>query len=495
MRKKAANQDLTDSLLSKMKEASGKTGFALTASDIIDRGYIEYGDTVQLKHLFELIISNKLHTAFHPRMQQQVVVVLLKPGAKVVQVDQDDLSNMIQWFCLYLALSKTPTITGFHSLSQSKYKEHTLFSHELTKELSVTEWKILAGTILGYLTGYHPVYLSNIKLPPRELAEYTLVLAENKSALSNLNTIHFSADSDGINYRASMNRLTLNLILDKQACAALQKNNISSSLAHYIPFSEIDDIPMCYEKSTGKLFQSFTKLIDTSYDSTNFHLSVLLHGPSGTGKTGFVKHLAKTIKADIFQVDFSTIQSKWIGETEKNIKMVFEEYQRIRAASKSPLILLFNEADGLMNKRVALQTSTDVFSNHAQTQLLETLEHFKGILMATTNLFSQFDSAFHRRFLFKIHIGHPDISVRKTLWGRSSLSGKIAAKHHADVLAGNWSAAQLDIVEKKVTLLSKVDILNEDDILFMMQEEGLLSRYRAIGFNTTKTYTKHEPHK
>jgi hypothetical protein len=482
-------------MLNKMRASASKSGFIQTPSELISNGYVQADNIDQLRELFEMIISDQLHTAFHPRMQQEVIVVLSKAVTKAERPEQDDLSKMIQWFCLYLNLCKKPSLIVFHSLSKSKFKKHSFFKNAVSADMTVSEWRILTGTVFGYLSGYHPVYMSNLKLSPKELADYSLVLAQNKSSLSAQNLIHFTPDSDGINYRASMTTRTLQLILDRATDNQNSERVVHSMFGRYVTHNAIEDVRMIYEPATERLFQSFIKVIPSGFNSPDFNLSVLLHGPSGTGKTGFVRQLARALQADIFQLDFSAIQSKWIGETEKNIKAVFEEYYRIKSVSKKPVILLLNEADGLMNKRVPLHNSTDLFSNHAQTQLLETLENFKGIVMATTNLLSQFDPAFHRRFLFKIHIGQPDTTVRQALWQKSTLSSKISTQRHADIITGNWTAAQLELVERKVNLLSSVDTLNEEEILFMMQEEGLLSRYRGIGFNPTKTYTKHEPHK
>jgi SpoVK/Ycf46/Vps4 family AAA+-type ATPase len=122
-------------------------------------------------------------------------------------------------------------------------------------------------------------------------------------------------------------------------------------------------------------------------------------------------------------VNIADIQSKWVGESEKNLKMIFEDYReavqaRIRESAQIP-ILLFNEADGVISKRFELGSesrSVDQMMNSLQSIILEEMEKLPGILIATTNLVQNMDKAFERRFLYKIEFEKPKPSVRQSIW-------------------------------------------------------------------------------
>src|SRR5690606_10424034 len=133
-------------------------------------------------------------------------------------------------------------------------------------------------------------------------------------------------------------------------------------------------------------------------------IAVLLHGEPGTGKTETVYQLAKSAGRNIFKVDISATKSMWFGESQKLVKKIFTDYQEFKETEKKCPILLFNEADAVIGKRKAAGSSNVADTENAiQNILLEELENFDGILFATTNLIGNLDSAFERRFLYKIN--------------------------------------------------------------------------------------------
>ena len=146
-------------------------------------------------------------------------------------------------------------------------------------------------------------------------------------------------------------------------------------------------------------------------------ISFLIYGPSGTGKNSFVDQLAKQTKRNIFQVDLSQVRSKWWGESEKNIKQIFEEYKAKCSKSDSIPILVFNECDALLGKRNQTGDDRHDFTEMTMTNLLlELIEANKGIIIAVTNLPEALDKAFLRRFTMKYYIGNPDkIAVKSIL--------------------------------------------------------------------------------
>jgi SpoVK/Ycf46/Vps4 family AAA+-type ATPase len=146
-------------------------------------------------------------------------------------------------------------------------------------------------------------------------------------------------------------------------------------------------------------------------------LTCLLYGGPGTGKTETVYQLARETGRDIMAVDFSQIKSKWVGESEKNIKELFDHYRKLVEKAKVTPILLFNEADAIFGVRMTgAQRSVDKMENSMQNIILQEMETLNGILIATTNLTQNLDAAFERRFLYKVQFERPDESVRARIW-------------------------------------------------------------------------------
>jgi len=143
----------------------------------------------------------------------------------------------------------------------------------------------------------------------------------------------------------------------------------------------------------------------------------LFYGAPGTGKTETVLQLARQTGRDIMQVDVSRIKSCWVGESEKNIKSLFETYnEKVKKSNKTP-ILLFNEADAIINKRQeGAERAVDKMENSIQNIILQEMEKLDGILIATTNLAQNMDKAFERRFLYKVKFEKPTLEARMHIW-------------------------------------------------------------------------------
>jgi len=143
--------------------------------------------------------------------------------------------------------------------------------------------------------------------------------------------------------------------------------------------------------------------------------TILFHGDPGTGKTETAMQLARQSNRIILQVNMSQVKSMWVGESEKNLQKVFEIYRyNIGIADQTPILLL-NEADALLGKRINVQHSVDQMNNSMQNIMLQALEKFEGILIATTNLKQNLDMAFDRRFLYKIDFTKPEPDVRRKI--------------------------------------------------------------------------------
>lgn len=139
-------------------------------------------------------------------------------------------------------------------------------------------------------------------------------------------------------------------------------------------------------------------------------LSVLFSGPSGTGKTMAAEVLAHTLGLQLYRVDLATVVSKYVGETEKNLKEIFD------TAEHGGILLLFDEADALFGKRTEIHNSHDRYANIEVSYLLQRMESFKGLAILTTNFKQSLDSAFIRRLRFVIDFPFPSFDYRKRIW-------------------------------------------------------------------------------
>jgi hypothetical protein len=141
-------------------------------------------------------------------------------------------------------------------------------------------------------------------------------------------------------------------------------------------------------------------------------ISALFAGPSGTGKTLAAEVLANELRLDLFRIDLSRVVSKYIGETEKNLRRVFD------AAEEGGAILLFDEADAVFGKRSEVKDSHDRYANIEVSYLLQRMESYQGLAILTTNMKSALDPAFLRRLRFVLQFPFPDAVQRRDIWRR-----------------------------------------------------------------------------
>ena len=203
--------------------------------------------------------------------------------------------------------------------------------------------------------------------------------------------------------------------------------------------------------------------------------NAIFYGVPGTGKTASVFELARRSGRDIFRVDMSKLKSKWVGDSEKAVRGVFKIYRSLcRTGEKAP-ILLFNEADAIFGKRIEnVEQSVDQMSNAIQNIILEEMESIDGILIATTNLLSNLDPAFERRFIFKVEFHLPERDSRARIW-QSMIPNLSEAD--AATLAGkyNFSGGNIENIARKSTVeyvlsgneptLSSLETYCEEEIL------------------------------
>ena len=190
---------------------------------------------------------------------------------------------------------------------------------------------------------------------------------------------------------------------------------------------KIAEKQLFYDKNIQAQIDELSRLLDNvHYQKVHSRMkdsgfrcgfTCLFYGAPGTGKTETVLQLARQTGRDIMQVNISQIKSCWVGESEKNIKGLFDNYRELVKKSVVTPILLFNEADAIINKRMeGAQSAVNKMENSIQNIILQEMENLDGILIATTNLAGNMDKAFERRFLYKIKFERPTLEARMSIW-------------------------------------------------------------------------------
>ncbi len=192
------------------------------------------------------------------------------------------------------------------------------------------------------------------------------------------------------------------------------------------PTTSLDDVVL--HPSTKKLLDTVVRQVDKDVFAKlkawgikdkrkGIDARIIFYGSPGTGKTMTAVSLAKTLKRPILSFDCSKILSMYVGESEKNVRKIFDDFKILSKKAKVDPILLLNEADQFLSARSeGTGSSADKMHNQMQNIFLEQIEKFEGILIATTNLLDNIDKAFSRRFNYKIEFKKPDFKQRVRLW-------------------------------------------------------------------------------
>ena len=219
---------------------------------------------------------------------------------------------------------------------------------------------------------------------------------------------------------------------------------------------------------------------------------ILLYGAPGTGKTITALALAKSLKKQILSFDCSKILSMYVGESEKNVRKIFDSYQEICKKIKNEPILLLDEADQFLSTRGSVAHSADKMHNQMQNIFLEQIERFDGILIATTNLLENVDGAFSRRFEYKIPFKRPNKIQREELWlkhlPKNAPFGSSTREEFAYILSEyDLSGGQIALIVKNTAykVATKVQpIFAQEDFITQIKAElsGNFDGTKSMGF-------------
>ncbi|MGM0534419.1 MAG: ATP-binding protein [Campylobacterota bacterium] len=213
----------------------------------------------------------------------------------------------------------------------------------------------------------------------------------------------------------------------KKKVGKLKLNSLveSQEMFEYIePKTTIDDVVL--NAQTRKTLETILKQMDKDVhrklkewgikEKKTVDARIIFYGAPGTGKTMTAYSLAKSMRRPVLSFDCSKILGQYVGESEKNVRAIFDNFYDLSKKSKSDPVLLLNEADQFLSARGGVGHSTDKMYNQMQNIFLEQIEKFEGVLIATTNLLQNLDKAFSRRFNYKLEFKKPGLKQRVQLW-------------------------------------------------------------------------------
>ena len=215
--------------------------------------------------------------------------------------------------------------------------------------------------------------------------------------------------------RKKVTRLKLNALIEEQDIFELVE-----------PETSLEDVVL--NEQTRQTLENLMKQVDKDVvarlvkwgvksKKSGIDARIIFYGAAGTGKTMTAYSLAKSLKRQVLAFDCSKILSMYVGESEKNVRKIFDTFYDLSEKTKTDPILLLNEADQFLGARSSGNiTGSDQMHNQMQNIFLEQIENFKGMLIATTNLLENIDKAFSRRFNYKIEFKKPNKAQREELW-------------------------------------------------------------------------------
>ncbi|EHE9213523.1 ATP-binding protein [Campylobacter upsaliensis] len=392
-------------------------------------------------------------------------------------------------------------LSKFHNVLNAIFKEHALNTKEqilflalLKEEYTLSHENSVAreqNALLNLISENELELRQNKKLLEDDSKLLNLIeYDEYLNAFGELSKSFFISDEvleRVINSPTKQNqKLKLESLVKEQEIFELIEPNI-----------DINDIIM--PENTKELLSNILKQKDKKVlerlslwgikSSKNIEAKIIFYGPPGTGKTMSAFGVAKAMKKAVLSFDCSKILSKWVGESEQNVRKIFDTYKNIANSCKQSPILLLNEADQFLSTRIEGGSGSDKMHNQMQNIFLEQIERFSGVLIATTNFLESLDSAFSRRFDLKIEFKKPDFKDRLKMWEKFlPQNADFEEAFELETLAKyELSGAQILMVVKNTALktaISKDGIFTMRAFLESIQKEleGSFDKSKIVGF-------------
>ncbi|MCZ6157991.1 ATP-binding protein [Campylobacter ureolyticus] len=283
---------------------------------------------------------------------------------------------------------------------------------------------------------------------------------------------------------------------DKKTKKAMLENMVKESEIFELiePNTDIDDVVL--NPKIKVVLNSILKQLDKDVinklsswgikTKKGVDAKIIFYGPAGTGKTMSALSLAKSLKKQVLSFDCSKILSKYVGESEQNVRKIFDTYKSICNEAKIEPVLLLNEADQFLSSRMESGTSSaDKMHNQMQNIFLEQIERFEGVLIATTNFLQSLDSAFSRRFDFKIEFKKPNFNERLIIWQKIMPENANFEENFSfnELAKFELSGAQITLVLKNTAL--KVAV-REDDVFTLKDFIDEIKKEQISAFDSDK---------
>ena len=286
------------------------------------------------------------------------------------------------------------------------------------------------------------------------------------------------------NKSKKVTRLKLNALIEEQDIFELVE-----------PTTTLDDVVLSTE--TRSTLDNLMKQVDKDVVSrlvewgikdkkSGIDARIIFYGAAGTGKTMTAYSLAKSLKRQVLAFDCSKILSMYVGESEKNVRKIFDTFYDLSEKTKTDPILLLNEADQFLGSRSSGNiTGSDQMHNQMQNIFLEQIENFRGMLIATTNLLENIDKAFSRRFNYKIEFKKPNEVQREKLWEKMLPSKAPYEKDFSikELAKFQLSGGQINLIVKNTAY--KVAV-KEKPLFTMKDFNAEIIREKAGNFDSEK---------
>jgi AAA+ superfamily predicted ATPase len=331
----------------------------------------------------------------------------LSSNALLLDCDEIDTSDIVHEKLVNRLIERIRSalvVTGKEQRIISQRAAITFDIPRLTTEEQRTTWKTVLGTAASGMNGQLGSLVLQFNLNTRGIHKACAEALGNLEGNDNIYT----------------NPEELDTVL-WEACLKQSRPRLDNLAQHIEPVATWDDLVLP-EPQTRTLheiamhvkqrFKVYEEWGFASKGSRGLGISALFTGDSGTGKTMAAEVMANELHLDLYRIDLSQVVSKFIGETEKNLRRIFD------AAEEGGAILLFDEADALFGKRSEVRDSHDRYANIEVSYLLQRMEAYRGLAILTTNMKNALDPAFLRRIRFIVQFPFPDAVQRVQIWQR-----------------------------------------------------------------------------
>ena len=281
---------------------------------------------------------------------------------------------------------------------------------------------------------------------------------------------------DGI---ADVTRYKLTESAKRTLLAELKINGAEEKLADMLDSSKLGEKQLFFPKNIERQVEELGSFLQPeNYQKIQDRMkekgfrngfACLFYGSPGTGKTETVYQLARQTGRNIMVVDVPQLKSMWVGQSEKNVKALFDRYrEQVKRAKLTP-ILLFNEADAIIGKRKnGAENAVDKMENSLQNIILQEMENLDGIMIATTNLQENMDKAFERRFLYKVKFEKPTEEARRHIW-HSMIPELSELDVHTLASKYDFSGGQIENIARHYAIDNILHGQNEDVLSMLIR--------------------------